>query len=120
MESQQRGGAGEGTTVGALHAPPQIFRIELHTAGTLQIARKIPVDGEGRRDVTKPEIFESAVDLRNPRNPQAGLHIVFSIPAKTIGEAFANWQTARQSAERHVTEQLRSKIVLASAAQPVR
>jgi hypothetical protein len=101
-------------------APQQLYRIEIFTNGALQIARKTPVDAAGLPELYKPVIYESAVSLRNPQNPAMQMNITFSIPANSPGQAFANWQMARESAERHVASELRSKIIRASVAGPFR
>ena len=107
MESQQRWGNGQGASV------DQPYRIEVFVAGSIQIVRKVPVGPLGARDQDKPVVFESTVTLRNPQNPSMGMNLQFSIPAQTLYEAFANWKSARENAERHVASELRSKIVMA-------
>jgi len=93
--------------------PEQLYRLELFQRRNVQIIHRIPVDAQGLWETDKPAIWESAVDLQNPTDPRMMLHLQFSIPANTPGEAFANWQMARESAEHHVARELRSKIVLA-------
>ena len=87
-----------------------IQRVEYFTEGAHTIARLTPVDIVGVPTIVDPQTYRGSAVLKHPTQAMQ-MTLDFGIPAQSIGEAFENWQAAKDAAEKTIIAKLRSQLV---------